>query len=199
MKTKDIKEINLDDEKRIKESFRIPLLNIGNVSDVYVPCAIIGKGKGPVVTIVSGQHGNEWIGIYVCQKLYENMKENDVQGKLVLIPAANPLALIQKSRVSNIDYIDMNRVYNFGKTVKLTHRIAKKIFDNLCLKSDLVIDIHGGGPGEYIPIVEVSTEKDIDLGLSLNFGNLIVLEKEGNGLVTSCIKNGVSSISIEAG
>lgn len=199
MKTVSLEDINLNSKSAIKNHFRIPLFELIDGSQIFLPCALIGKGGGKVVTVMAGQHGNEWTGTYACNMLYKNLDPNDFNGTLVILPVANPLAFRQKRRVSNVDFVDMNRVFRFIKAHKPTDKIAKIIFNDFCLKSDLVIDLHGGGPGEYVPIVEITDDNDIDLGLSLNLGNLIVLIKDSGAVVTNCVRKGIKSLSIEAG
>lgn len=199
MKTINLKDINLKSTTPRKEYFRIPLMELIDGSQISLPCVLIGKGGGKVVTIVSGQHGNEWTGTYVCHLLYKKLSANDFNGLVIMLPVANPLAFRQKHRVSTIDYVDMNRVFRFVKNNKPTDQIAKVIFDKFCLNSDILLDLHGGGPGEYLPVVEVLDKKDINLGLSMNLKNVIVLKKDPGTIVTNCARNGVKSLSIEAG
>lgn len=199
MKTIYIEDINLKSTTERKEHFRIPLMELIDGSQISLPCVLIGNGKGKTVIVVSGQHGNEWTGTYSCHLLYKALNPKDFNGLLAMIPVANPLAFRQKHRVSTVDYVDMNRSFRFVKNNKPTDKIAKIIFDNFCLKSDLVIDLHGGGPGEYLPIVEVLRDSDIDLGLNLNLGNVITLKKDPGTIVTNCFRSGIKSISVEAG
>jgi predicted deacylase len=199
MKTVELKDINLKSKIKRKDYFRIPLMELIDGSQISLPCAIIGKGGGKVVTVVSGQHGNEWTGTYASHLLFRKLNPDDFNGLLVMLPIANPLAFRQKHRVSTIDFVDMNRVFKFVKKNKPTDHIAKVIFNDFCLNSDILIDLHGGGPGEYLPIVEVLKEEDVDLGLSLNLKNVIILKKDSGCIVSNCEGHNIKSVSVEAG
>lgn len=182
-----------------KRFFRLDLFNLIDGSNISLPAAVIGKGNDKLVTIVAAQHGDEWNGSFACHLLYQKLDPSMMNGKIVLLPVANPPAFIQKERVSNLDFIDMNRTYGFVKKRKPTEHLAKIIFENFCINADYVIDLHSGGPGEYTPIVEIVDPERIDLAKSFNFSRILIRKKDSGSLVPNCEKLGVKAFSIEAG
>lgn len=191
--------LDLTNEAKEKRFFRMELFNLADGSNISLPTAIVGQGKGKLVTIVAAQHGNEWNGPFTCHLLYQLLNPDLMQGKVLILPIANTPAFLQKQRVSSLDDIDMNRTYAFVKKRKPTEHLAKIIFENFCLNSDYVIDLHSGGPGEYLPLVEVLNPEDIKLAQSLNAGRVIIRRKDTSSLVPNCAKSGVKAFSIEAG
>jgi len=199
-----MKEIKLDgldlnSKERQKSFFRLDLFGLIDGSNISLPVAVIGQGEGKQVTIVAAQHGNEWNGSFACHLLYQLLNPAKMKGKVVMLPIANPPAFTQRARVSNLDYIDMNRTYGFVKKRKPTEHLAKIIFEKFCLTADYVLDLHSGGPGEYIPIVEVIDYENIELAKSLNLGNILIRKKDSGSLVPNCEKLVVKAFSIEAG
>ena len=58
---------------------------------------ITGSKPGPVTYIQSSMHGAEIQGNYVIEKLIHLLEQTPIQGKMILVPMANPYGLIQKS------------------------------------------------------------------------------------------------------
>ncbi len=199
MKKIKINRINLNKTTKQKDFYNLELFNLVDSSQISLPVAIVGKGKGKIVTVIAAQHGNEWSGSYVCHKLYERLDASKMNGKVVIIPIANPPAFLQRSRVSSLDHIDMNRTYGFVKKRKPTEHIASVIFENFCLKSDYVFDLHSGGPGKYFPLVESLGRDGLALAKSLNLGHIFIRKKDTSSLVPNCEKHGVKAFSVEAG
>lgn len=199
MKKIEIDQIDLEIKESQKQFYKLQLLSQIDGSEISLPFAIIGKGSGKNVTIIAAQHGNEWNGAFTCQMLYQALDPEKMEGRVVLLPIANPPAFNQKSRVSSLDDIDMNRVYGFAKKRKPTEHIASTIFEEFCLKADFVIDLHSGGPGEYVPVVELIEKRRMNEAKSLNLGHLMLRKKDHGSLVPNCEKAGVGAFSIEAG
>ena len=199
MKKTKLNKINLKKKTKQKDYLSIELFSLVDSSQISLPLAIVGKGTGPIVTVIAAQHGNEWSGSYTCHMLYERLDPSKMNGKVIIIPIANPPAFLQKSRVNSLDHIDMNRTYGFVKKRKPTEHISSIIFENFCLKSDFVFDLHSGGPGEYFPLVESLGRDGLALAKSLNMENIFIRKKDSNSLVPNCEKHGIKAFSIEAG
>ncbi|RJQ33383.1 MAG: hypothetical protein C4562_00535 [Actinobacteria bacterium] len=198
MRRINIGELNIN-QKPVKEYFSLELFGLVDGSNISLPVALISNQDGPIVTIIAAQHGNEWNGSYVADTLYNSLILDDVVGRIIILPIANPPAFLQKGRVSSFDYIDMNRTFGFVKRRKPTEHLAKIIFEEFVLKSDYLVDLHSGGPGQYLPIVEVYNSKRIDLALSFNLDKAMVVKKDVGSIILNAEKNGVQSFSIEAG
>ncbi len=112
-----------------------------------------GSGK-PNVLIFSGLHGDEDTGLLICQDLIKKLKtkENNLKGKVTIIPTINILGRIFNRREDPISSGDLNRI--IGKTTPET--IADKLLNKLIelsKKHDLVIDIHT--MTEHAPIIAI--------------------------------------------
>lgn len=136
--------------------------------------------NGPVISVIAAQHGNEWNGTYICHKVYNSLDFKKIKGSVVLIPTANPIAFHQAQRVSMMDNIDMNRAWGLSHRRKPTEHLAQRIYESFITKSDYVLDIHSGGPGEYAPCVAVLQHKWAELASSLDLACTMVHEAEGN-------------------
>src|SRR5206468_1298877 len=65
-----------------------------------------------------------------------------LDGRLVLVPIANPLAFNAGSRVSPEDGVNLNRVFPGNASGTLTLRLAHALVDGIVQDADLAIDLH---------------------------------------------------------
>jgi hypothetical protein len=104
-------------------------------------------GAGPRVAIVSGIHGDELEGLYVCHRLaawceaLEKSRPEALLGQLELYPALNPLGLDTLTRSVPIYGVDLNRNFPGHPEGLLPHRLAHAALRALG-GAALVVDIH---------------------------------------------------------
>jgi hypothetical protein len=101
------------------------------------------KGEYKRISIVTGIHGDELEGQYVCFEVARRLREHPeyLTGIVDIYPAMNPLGIDSMTRgIPGFD-LDMNRIFPGSKTGAMTEYVAHKIVDDLG-GSDLCIDIH---------------------------------------------------------
>lgn len=152
-----------------------------------------------MVSVVAGQHGDEWNGIFIAHRLFEEMFYQDMEGILVILPVANPYAFMQRSRMSMIDQVDMNRSYGVGGGRRPTVVAANILFDEVFKKSNYIIDIHSGGPGDYVANVGIVEQGRFDMASHFNTGNVIVAHKNHGTLVAAAERHSIPSFSLQLG
>ena len=101
-----------------------------------------GEGKKRVC-VVTGTHGDELEGQYVCYKLNRMLAEQPdlLNGEVDIYPALNPLGIdtIQRG-IPNFD-IDMNRTFPGNEEGSMYEQVSSAICEDL-KGADMVIDIH---------------------------------------------------------
>lgn len=116
------------------------------------------KGGEKRISIVTGTHGDELEGQYVCYELQRRIKENIgcLTGIVDVYPAINPLGIDSITRgIPGFD-LDMNRIFPGSKNGSMPEYIASNIIDDLS-KSAAVIDIHASNIFlEEIPQVRIN-------------------------------------------
>lgn len=116
------------------------------------------KGGEKRISIVTGTHGDELEGQYVCYELQRRIKENIgcLTGIVDVYPAINPLGIDSITRgIPGFD-LDMNRIFPGSKNGSMPEYIAANIIDDLS-KSAAVIDIHASNIFlEEIPQVRIN-------------------------------------------
>ncbi|HUW21772.1 MAG TPA: succinylglutamate desuccinylase/aspartoacylase family protein [Candidatus Bathyarchaeia archaeon] len=125
--------------QQIKTS-RIKIGSVGPI-DIQIPIIKIGQGK-PVISLISGLHGNEDTGTLILERLFQKIKNwPQINGTIKIIPFANPLCLINNSRELPTDNKDLNRLFPGNKKGTLSERIAYYLFQAV-KDSNLLIDFH---------------------------------------------------------
>jgi len=76
--------------------------------------AVVGTEKGPRVAVLGVQHGDEYSGMEIANRLMESLEPRSLSGAVVAVPVSNPLAFNVSGRETppEIGYenLNMNRV-----------------------------------------------------------------------------------------
>jgi len=134
------------------------------------------RGK-PVqrVSFVSGLHGDEFEGLYLCHRLIQALRQIQetqpevFKGEVHIVPAANPPALNQGTRLWPFYGSDINRMMGPHPGASIPVQMSREIFNNLKESSDLVVDIHASNLHlkelPQIRIIEEFSEELLPLAL----------------------------------
>lgn len=111
------------------------------------------------ISIVTGTHGDELEGQYVCYALQRRIRQQPqrLTGIVDIYPALNPLGLDSITRGIPAFDLDMNRIFPGAEDGSMPEYIAAKIVEDLS-GSDMVIDIHASNIFlREIPQVRINT------------------------------------------
>lgn len=106
---------------------------------------VAGENEGPVLLVLAGVHGDEYEGVQTILRLYELLQPQQLNGRLILIPTANPLAYRAKSRCSPEDGMNLARTFPGKIDGTITERLAYEWHHRFIAKSDFLLDLHSGG------------------------------------------------------
>ncbi|WP_417886639.1 succinylglutamate desuccinylase/aspartoacylase family protein [Zunongwangia sp.] len=111
-----------------------------------IPVTIFnGTKKGPVLGIVAGVHGTEFVPILAAQQLARDIDPKNLSGTIILVHIANVEGFLNRSfRVNPIDQKNLNRVFPGSKNGSMTERIAWTISNTIIPNCDYYIDVHAG-------------------------------------------------------
>ena len=151
----------------------------GNIS---IPIACFKNGTGPTVFFMSGNHGDEYEGQIALCKLIRTLDPARIQGRVIVMPAANLPAVMAGARVSPIDQGNLNRAFPGDPDGRPTEQIAYYIDQVLFPMADFHHDLHSGGSSlDYVPFV--SMRKSSDAGLEARTEAAMRAFGAENGLV----------------
>ena len=69
----------------------------GNIS---IPISVIKNGKGPTAFLMAGNHGDEYEGQIALCRLIRDLQPGEINGRIIVLPAANLPAAMAGTRVS---------------------------------------------------------------------------------------------------
>lgn len=95
------------------------------------------------MTLVSGIHGDELEGQYICYEVARRIKEQPdcFKGIMDIFPALNPLGIDMAHRSIPVINMDMNRMFPGDAGGNMTDKICAAIIDDI-IGSDVCFDIH---------------------------------------------------------
>lgn len=104
---------------------------------------VIGEGPGPRACIVTGIHGDELEGQYVCFEMARRLRANadKIKGTVEIWPAINPLGVDSVCRGIPTFDLDMNRIFPGSDDGHMVESVANQVVRDL-KGADMVVDIH---------------------------------------------------------
>lgn len=105
------------------------------------PINLTGNEKR--ICIITGIHGDELEGQYVCYELIRQIKENMqfLNGIVDIYPALNPLGIDSVHRGMPTFDLDMNRIFPGSENGAMAEHIAAKIVEDID-GADICVDVH---------------------------------------------------------
>ncbi len=164
-------------------------------------------GSGKRVCIVTGTHGDELDGQYICYELTRRIQENPhlLTGIVDIYPALNPLGLDSINRGIPMFDLDMNRIFPGSENGASAEYIAAKVIEDI-LGADLCIDLHSSNVFlREMPQVRIGDDtahklmpyaKLLNVELVWVYRSVTVLEAT---LAHSLNAGGVPTLAIETG
>jgi predicted deacylase len=113
---------------------------------IELPMTIISGSKpGPALAVTAGVHGSEYCAIVAAYKLLAELKPADLHGTLAMIPLVTRAAFENRTRwVNPVDGVNPNRAFPGKPDGSVSYQVAYHVFNDLILKSDAYVDMHGG-------------------------------------------------------
>jgi predicted deacylase len=104
-----------------------------------------GAAGGPTTAFVAGVFGDKPLGCLALHELRRQLASSNLNGTVLLVPAANPPALAAGTRISP-DLLYLNRRFPGQPTGALTDQIAYQLTEQVLKEADAVVDLHSGTP-----------------------------------------------------
>ena len=203
-------EINFDINGKFISYLKIPYsTNSSGWGSLMMPLIVIRNGKGKKILFTGGNHGDEYEGPIALRNLANELKQEDIQGQVIIVPYLNFPAVLAGRRLSPVDGLNMNRSFPGDPQGTMTMMIADFVFQHLVQRSDVVIDLHSGGssmifePCVVIHHLENLQQMKETISASRSFGapiSLVVRELDSSGMLDTVVEeSGKIFISTELG
>jgi predicted deacylase len=128
--------------------------------------AIRGKDRGPTITFLGAQHGDEYSGVEIINRIIDKIDPNTIYGNIFAVPVSNPLAFNTSNRITppsiGYEHLNLNRVWPGNSKGLLTEQIAACFWEELIKDSDVVLDMHEGGKAFMAQYIHARGTRETD-------------------------------------
>ncbi|MAX67253.1 MAG: succinylglutamate desuccinylase/aspartoacylase family protein [Bacteriovoracaceae bacterium] len=155
-------DIDFDKEGKQVSFIRVPhSRNDSAWGSIFIPIVVYKNGSGPTILLTGGIHGDEYEGPIALNLLTRTLKPEQIQGRVIILPAVNLPAIMNDSRLSPIDNLDLNRSFPGDREGSPTLAIAHYLDKVLLPLTDIVIDLHSGGKSlDFVPSIAMHKLSD---------------------------------------
>ncbi len=136
-----------------------------------------GDEDGPTLYVQAAQHGREINGTEVLRRFHERLDHDDLAGRVVAVPVADPLTFDRVSYTTPeaLDSVNanMNRVWPGDAEGTLHQRMAARLWE-YATEADAVVDLHTGSPDMFTHTVFLHGD-ELSHDLARAFGSELLL------------------------
>jgi predicted deacylase len=124
----------------------------GDEPGTTLPFTVLhGPEPGPVLALIAGVHGSEYVPILALQRLGRAIDPGSLRGTIVMAHAANPPSFFGRTvYYSPVDGRNLNRMFPGRSEGSLSERIADVLTREVIARSSHVVDLHGGDGNESL-------------------------------------------------
>ena len=168
------------------------------------PVVIVnGSQPGPRLCITAGVHGDEYESMEAVRRVLGHTDPATLRGALVGIPCLNQAAFQTATRTSNLDGLNLNRVFPGDPAGSPSLRLAAAFLGVVIREVDALVDLHTGGSfGEIAPITIVqSGYETLTMGLGRAIGHeLLWMGGDWGGTARiSALQAAKAAVTVEVG
>ncbi|MEU6147689.1 succinylglutamate desuccinylase/aspartoacylase family protein [Streptomyces sp. NPDC047081] len=172
--------------------------------ELGIPLIVVnGAQDGPVLCVDAGVHGDEYDGQEAIRRVLAETDPATLHGTLVGIPCLNTPAFEAAARASDLDHLNLNRIFPGDTEGSYTLRLAATFVEQVIPAIDALVDLHTGGTfGEIAPLAILQGGYEhLATDLALAAGHELVWKggKWGGTVRHPTLDAGKPAITIEAG
>lgn len=149
-----------------------------------------GTKQGPHIFLSGGMHGDEINGVAAINNFLawaeENNIEQDLIGKITVLPLMNPSGFANNMREVYEDHQDLNRSFGKDEPTTFSEAIAKELTENIFQYCDIGLDFHdAGGRSVLLPHTRVHQNETCSIAYGCTrdigrvFGTDIIIARDG--------------------
>jgi len=163
-----------------------------------------GAADGPTLVVTAAVHGTEVSCSGAVHRLMKTLDPRAMKGKVIAVPAANPIAVTHGSYTSWVDGMNMSQAWErASKDGSLTERMAAMIWPAIDT-ADCFVDLHANPLPCIAFTVATKTADEETFRLARSFGVTMVkhggstaINYQGKGLRQILAERGVPAFSAE--
>lgn len=176
---------------------------------VMIPITVVRNGDGPTALLTGANHGDEYEGPVALQALTRELRQQDIRGRVIVVPFMNAPAFRTATRTSPLDAGNLNRSFPGRPDGTPTQKIADYFERTLAPLADFVLDFHSGGRTlDFVPFaaahrLEASMQEAACIEAMRAFNapySMVLLEIDNVGMFDTAVEGlGKVFVSTELG
>jgi predicted deacylase len=190
-----------------RHSFDYAVTPLASGAWVTVPVEVLaGRRPRPRVVAVAGIHGDEAEGMLALVDFWLESDPAALDGTVVLVPVANPMAFAAHARRSPVDGLDLNRTFPGRPDGTASERLAHRLLHELIAGADFLFTLHSWfATGSVVPYVEYPAGSSAlavrsrDAGVAAGFRRLRASGWPEGALVPAANALGIAGLEAEIG
>jgi uncharacterized protein len=150
-----------------------------SANKIYINASVFRSEKvGPTVLLLAGMHGDEIDGVETVRQFLRNFAPGGLKaGTLIVIPLLNIYGFLNFSR-DVPDGKDVNRSFPGSRFGSLASRVASSLTTQILPLTDIILDFHTGGLGNYnFPQIRYTSKDSRSLELAKVFNAPFIIAK----------------------
>jgi N-alpha-acetyl-L-2,4-diaminobutyrate deacetylase len=145
-KSRIVCNIDFDRDGRQSGYLQAPLSrNTSGWGRIEIPIVSVRNGSGPTILLTGGIHGDEYEGPIAVSRLAQTLRPEQVQGRVIMMPAVNVPAVLNNTRLSPVDNRDMNRCFPGNPKGTFSEMLAHFMDSVILPLADVSVDLHTFG------------------------------------------------------
>jgi predicted deacylase len=166
----------------------------------------VGAAPRPLALVIAGAHGDEYEGPAAIQDLINELDPQKIQGSILFVPVANPVAFAAATRRHPVDDGDLNRSFPGSAHGGPTEQLAHLLLQEFVFTADCVLSLHGWSKeASLIPYAEyaegdtAAMRASRDAAHQLGFQYLHPYEWPAGVLGEAVLARGIPIVETEVG
>jgi predicted deacylase len=205
-----------------------PVEDVHHEVSSFIPVGILeGDRPGPTLAVIGGVHASEFAAHDGVARFWESLDPREISGKVYVVLVADVTAALggrptkqlmgidtkaNPLGTNPVDQKNLNRIWPGKKEGTLTEVIAHTLMQEVVLRSDAVIDCHGGEYNEQMIYYTITCQggdaaldkRTLDLAMALGIPFVEVTDANGPWLGTGTsagetVRSGRPGMIIEVG
>lgn len=124
-------------------------LRVGQLSsgsDLTMPVSVVnGRAPGPTLWLNGAVHGDEVNAFMVMRCLVASLDPETLQGAVVCTPLSNPASVNWRSKINNLDWLDLDQQFPGRADGTYSQRVAHVLFEAVRRYATHLISFHTVG------------------------------------------------------
>ncbi len=177
----------------------LPITTLASGMELRIPVhTVTGARPGPVLGVTAGIHGDEYLPLEAVRQLVEQLDPAELSGTVIAIPVVNPLAFETQTRNTDVDMLNLNRVFPGDRDGWLTEVLAAVVCEHFLPEITHLVDLHAGGAQPIVDYVYI--QNDEAMSRAFGFPALYRPSHPYEGTLTNVAQErGISCVVVEMG